>query len=380
MNEIRTFVNEKFGSVRVLEENNEPWFVAADVCRALGVGNPSQALTRLDEDEKLTTLISNEGAATGMSSLSFVSEPGLYSLILGSRKPEAKLFKRWITHDVIPTIRKTGDEDKAEKNANDVTIMESPRFGKVRKVMMRGEWYYVATDVAKALEYVNPRDAVLKHCRCVAKRDVPHPQSPSKTLEVSVIPKGDVLRLISESHLPAAQEFNHWLFDDVAVSVVDTGMYLTDGAMEKLFADPDNFVALAVKWRDERKARLAAERTVSLQQEKIAIDAPKVAFAEKVFASEAAITIAQMATLLKQNGVKTGQNRFYAWLRENGYCVATGARRNAPTQKSLELGILEAQEVVFKAGDKDALKLSSRVTPKGQHYFLKKFTEQKQAS
>lgn len=88
--------------------DGEPWFVAADVCKALEIGNPSQALVRLEDDEKFTTLVSNEGAASGTSSMAFVNEPGLYSLVLGSRKPEAKVFKRWITHDVIPSIRKHG--------------------------------------------------------------------------------------------------------------------------------------------------------------------------------------------------------------------------------------------------------------------------------
>lgn len=82
--------------------------MANDVCKSLEVGNPSQALTRLDLDEKFTTLISNEGAASGMSQMAFVSESGLYSLVLGSRKPQARAFKRWVTHDVIPSIRKHG--------------------------------------------------------------------------------------------------------------------------------------------------------------------------------------------------------------------------------------------------------------------------------
>jgi len=108
MNNIIDFSNEEFGNVRVIMKDWEPWFVAVDVCKALDIGNPSQALSRLDEDEKITTLISNEGAATGKSLMSFVNEPGLYTLVLGSRKPEAKRFKRWITHEVIPSIRKTG--------------------------------------------------------------------------------------------------------------------------------------------------------------------------------------------------------------------------------------------------------------------------------
>ena len=108
MNELQIFENKQFGQLRAIMKDGEPWFVAADVCKALEVGNPSQALTRLDDDEKFTTIISNEGAASGISSLAFVNEPGLYTLVLGSRKREAKSFKRWVTHDVVPSIRKTG--------------------------------------------------------------------------------------------------------------------------------------------------------------------------------------------------------------------------------------------------------------------------------
>ena len=91
--------------VRTVEMNGQPWFVAADVCMVLEIGNPSQAASRLDEDEK--GIISNDTLG-GKQKMTIVSESGLYSLILGSRKPEAKQFKRWITHEVIPSIRKTG--------------------------------------------------------------------------------------------------------------------------------------------------------------------------------------------------------------------------------------------------------------------------------
>lgn len=83
----------------------EPWFVAADVCRALGLGNSSKAVMPLDDDEKGIT---NSNTLGGEQKMVIVSEPGLYSLIVRSRKPEAKAFKRWITHEVIPSIRKTG--------------------------------------------------------------------------------------------------------------------------------------------------------------------------------------------------------------------------------------------------------------------------------
>ena len=84
----------------------EPWFVAADVCRALGLGNSSQAIAKLDDDEKSGIIISDPHGREQVTR--FISESGLYALVLSSRKPEAKAFKRWITHEVIPEIRKTG--------------------------------------------------------------------------------------------------------------------------------------------------------------------------------------------------------------------------------------------------------------------------------
>jgi len=98
-------------AVRVVGTPDEPLFVAADVCRALEIGDTESALRRLDDDEKGTDSIRTPG---GEQTMSVVTESGLYSLVLGSRKPEAKAFKRWITHEVLPTIRRTGRyEDRA---------------------------------------------------------------------------------------------------------------------------------------------------------------------------------------------------------------------------------------------------------------------------
>ena len=105
-NGIQVFEKNDFGKVRVVERNGEPWFVAADVCRALDVVNSRDAVARLDTDEKNTVVLTD--GTPGNPQKTVVNEPGLYTLILGSRKPEAKAFKRWITHEVIPSIRKTG--------------------------------------------------------------------------------------------------------------------------------------------------------------------------------------------------------------------------------------------------------------------------------
>ena len=105
MGELMNFTFESH-EVRTVIVDGEPWFVAKDVCDVLEIGNPTMAVSRLDDDEK--ALISIEGTNLGNVPLNCVSESGLYSLVIGSRKPEAKAFKRWITHDVIPQIRKTG--------------------------------------------------------------------------------------------------------------------------------------------------------------------------------------------------------------------------------------------------------------------------------
>ena len=104
-NNLMIFENPDFGAVRSILIDGDPWFVATDVCKALEIEKTNRALSRLDDDEKGAHSVSTPG---GRQRMSIISESGLYSLILGSRKPEARAFKRWITHEVIPSIRKHG--------------------------------------------------------------------------------------------------------------------------------------------------------------------------------------------------------------------------------------------------------------------------------
>lgn len=104
-NEITTlqFNNDQFGQLRAIQdESGEPWFVAVDVCNALGLANPSVSVNSLDFDERSKLNLGRQGEAN------IVSEPGFYKLVMKSRKPEAKVFQRWVTHEVLPSIRKKG--------------------------------------------------------------------------------------------------------------------------------------------------------------------------------------------------------------------------------------------------------------------------------
>lgn len=128
-------------SLRVILRDGEPWFVAADVCAALDHSNVTQALKRLDDDEQ--ALISNEGIHRGSDQVNVVNESGLYSLILGSRKPEAKKFKKWVTSEVLPAIRKTGryEAPAAVPEAEYITANDLANLSRLVHLISDGHLY-----------------------------------------------------------------------------------------------------------------------------------------------------------------------------------------------------------------------------------------------
>lgn len=113
------FENEQFGQIRAMLRDGEPLFVAVDVCKALEI-DPT-ATRRLDDDEKNTLRLTQ--STSGNPNVTVITEPGLYTLILGSRKPEAKAFKRWVTHEIIPSIRKTGGYISGQETMSDADLM-----------------------------------------------------------------------------------------------------------------------------------------------------------------------------------------------------------------------------------------------------------------
>ena len=137
--DIRVFNNSEYGELRTMIIDGEPWFVAVDVCRALEIRNNRDAMERLDADEKGVALTDTPG---GKQEMSIVNEPGLYSLVLGSRKPEAKAFKRWITHDVIPSLRKhgayiIGQETMTETELIAKALIASHRIAEEREAQLK---------------------------------------------------------------------------------------------------------------------------------------------------------------------------------------------------------------------------------------------------
>ncbi len=132
MSNIVAFDFESHNVRVVVGHDGEPWFVAADVCLALSLPDTHKAVGRLDDDEKDRNSIPTPG---GMQEMTVVSESGLFNLVLGSRKPEAKRFKRWVTHEVLPTIRKTG----SYAVPGSVAALPAPTQDRVHAILMIGE-------------------------------------------------------------------------------------------------------------------------------------------------------------------------------------------------------------------------------------------------
>lgn len=252
MNNLQIFNSPEFGQVRTIQQNGEPWFVGKDVAEILGYSNTPKAIRdHVDDEDKLTERIVLSGQNREVA---IINESGLYSLILSSKMPKAKEFKRWVTSEVIPAIRKTGGYIAGSENMTDAEIM------------------------AKAV-------------------------------------------LVAQS---------------------------------------------TIQQRDQRIKELESD---------VAAAKPKVLFADAVSASDSTILIGDLAKILKQNGHPIGQKRLFNWMREQGYLIKRqGADYNSPTQRAMEMGLFKIKETAISHSDGHvSVSKTTKVTGKGQQYFINKF-------
>ena len=223
----------------------------------------------------------------------------------------------------------------------------------------------MASDVATALGYVTPRDAVTRHCRGVVKRDTP---TSSGVQIMSYINEGDVYRLIMKSKLPSAERFEKWVMEEVLPSIRKHGGYI---AGQETLSD-DELLAKALLVAQNKIAERDA--LIQRQQEQIEADKPKVLFSNAVSTSRSSILVGELAKLICQNGHSIGQKRLFQWLRDNGYLIKSGASYNMPTQRYVEQGLFEIKESAIQNPDGSVrVTKTTKVTGKGQIYFINKF-------
>ena len=216
---------------------------------------------------------------------------------------------------------------------NDLKIFENEAFGAVRVVEQNGEPWLVASDVAKALGYIDPAQAIRDNCKKVNKIT----QQVSTTDRVHIppitfliIPESDVYRLVMRSNLPDAERFQDWVVEEVLPSIRKHGAYLTPAKLEEALLNPDTLILLATDLKAEREKRAVLEAQAEA-------DRPKVVFAESIEVAKTSILVGEMAKLIKQaTGYDIGQNRFFDWLRDSGYLHKGGSQRNMPTQRCMD--------------------------------------------
>lgn len=253
---------------------------------------------------------------------------------------------------------------------NGIQIFDNKEFGQVRTVMENGKPLFCGSDVARALGYARPNDAVSTHTRGAVKRRT---LTNGGEQEMTFIPEGDVYRLITHSKLPSAERFERWVFDEVLPSLRKNGAYMTTATLEKVMNDPDAWITLLTTLKNERQQR----RELEEQAEK---NKPKVLFADAVATAETTILVGELAKLLKGNGIDIGQNRLYEQLRRGGYLISRpGSDYNTPTQKAMELGLFKVKETVIAHSDGHVtVNKTSKVTGKGQQYFINKYLKYKE--
>lgn len=244
-------------------------------------------------------------------------------------------------------------------------IFENVEFGQIRMVTIDGEPWFVAVDIATALGYATPRDAVARHCKGVVKHDTP---TSSGIQSISYINEGDMYRLIMRSKLPSAEKFEDWVVNEILPSIRKHGAYMTADTLEKALSSPDFLIQLATKLKEEKERNAALLEDVSRMK-------PKEIFADAVSVSNTSILIGELAKILKQNGVDIGQNRLFGWMRDNGYLIKRkGTDYNMPMQKSMEMGLFEIKERTITNPDGSVrITKTVLVTGKEQQYFINKF-------
>lgn len=177
-----------------------------------------------------------------------------------------------------------------------------------------------------------------------------------------------VYKLIFKSKKKEAEKFQDWVTDEVLPTIRKHGVYMTENTLEKALTSPDFLIQLATNLKEEQEKR-------KLLEEEIKTNAPKVIFADAVSTSHTSILVGELAKLLKQNGVDTGQNKLFIWLRENGYLIKRkGSDYNMPTQRAMEQELFEIKETPIVHSDGHiTVSKTTKVTGKGQQYFINKF-------
>ena len=241
---------------------------------------------------------------------------------------------------------------------DNIKVFNSSEFGNVRTVSIDNEIWFIGKDVVDILGYQNGSRDINRH---VSEDDRQNYQN--GTFEsprgMTIINESGLYSLVLSSKLESAKRFKHWVTSEVLPTLRKTGSYGMPQGKELL--------ALAV---------IEAQKTIEEKNKEIERMRPKEVFADAVASSKDSILIGELAKLICQNGYSVGQNRLFTWMRDNGYLMVQGASRNIPKQRYVEQGLFEIKESSIANPDGSVrLIKTTKVTAKGQQYFIQKFLQ-----
>lgn len=342
MNEITVFENPEFGKIRTADINDQIYFCGSDAASAVDnsttrktSNSPCRGVTKRDT----STSSGNQGHCKGVA-------------------------KRDGVPEMMPPLQ-----------ANEISVFnQSEVLGKTVSVYGTSEApLFLARDVAEWIDYAKSSDGYYQVSHMLGSVD----DEEKLLLKVLIagqlreawfLTEDGLYEVLMQSRKPKAKIFKAEV-KKILKSIRRHGAYLTPAKLEEVLLKPDVLIQILtnLKAEQEKSARLEA---------RVEADSAKVRFAEAVTASSATIRIGELAKILKQNGYATGQTRLFAQLRAEGYLMKNAVGENIPTQKAMELGLFEIQEsAVITNSGKEFITKTTRVTGKGQQYFIDRYAK-----
>ena len=228
---------------------------------------------------------------------------------------------------------------------NELQVFENNQFGQMRTITENGNTLFCGSDVAKALGYARPNEAITAHAKGTVKRRTP---TNGGEQEMLFITEGDVYRLITHSKLPTAEKFERWVFDEVLPTVRQTGAYMTPETIEKVLMNPDTIISLATQLKE--------------LQTKVEQDKPKVQYFDTLVDRNLLTNFRDTAKELH-----VAPKAFINFLLEKGYIYRDNKSRLRPYQAHAEKGLFEVKEFASEFNNKAGIQ--TLVTPKGRETF-----------
>ena len=260
---------------------------------------------------------------------------------------------------------------------SEIQVFNNEQFGSIRTAGTADNPMFCLADICKVLELQTGATKNRLDQKGVNLINTP---TSSGEQQMIFINEKNLYRVIMRSDKPQAEPFQDWECGDVLPSIRKHGMYATEATVESMLNDPENAILMLQAYQRERKERLAAQQQVEKLEAQAIEDKPKIIYADAVKGATSSCLIGELAKMIAQNGYPIGEKRLFQWLRDNHYLCSYGERFNQPYQQYIEQGLFTMKQNVFSVDGEMRTRNTTKVTGKGQIYFINKFIGEPQAA